>query len=62
MCIRDRPKVRGFKPYCEGDPEICKLLKVAKKEGLPIRAFSLHFEPKSKAVFLENPNLEVLIS
>jgi sugar fermentation stimulation protein A len=62
LFIAALPKVKGFKPYCEGDPEICKLLKVAKKEGLPIRAFSLHFEPKSKAVFLENPNLEVLIS
>lgn len=55
------PKVRGFKPYCNGDPEICELLNVAKRLNLPIRAISMHFNPVKGAIVLENPDLPVVI-
>ncbi len=55
------PKVRGFKPYCEGDEEICKLLKEAKNRGVLLKAISLHFDPSKGAVVLENPDLDVYI-
>jgi len=55
------PSVEGFKPYCKGDEEICKLLKEAKERGLPVRAISLHFNPQKRAVVLENPDLRVEI-
>ncbi|RTZ61146.1 MAG: DNA/RNA nuclease SfsA [Gammaproteobacteria bacterium] len=55
------PSVGGFKPYCKGDEEICKLLKTAKERGLPIRAISLHFNPQKGAIVLENPDLRVEI-
>jgi len=55
------PSVEGFKPYCKGDKEICKLLRVAEEKGLPIRAISLHFDPQRGAIVLENPDLRVEI-
>ena len=54
------PKVRGFKPYCEGDAEICQLLKEAKEKGIKIKALSIAFEP-GKGIYLERENLPVLI-
>ena len=53
------PKVKGFKPYCEGDPEICKLLSTAKEKGLTLRAISIFFDENTKKVVLENPDLRV---
>ena len=55
------PKVAGFKPNCEGDREICRLLKEAKRRGLPIRAMGISFSPKRGAVILERDNLPVEI-
>jgi DNA-binding sugar fermentation-stimulating protein len=55
------PGVGGFKPNCEGDPEICKLLGLAKRKGITLRAISLHFDPVGKAVVLENPDLPVYL-
>ena len=54
------PNVKGFKPYCEGDKEICKLLKEAKKKGITLRAISLHFRPQA-GIYLENSTLPVLV-
>jgi len=55
------PKVKGFKPYCEGDREICFLLKEAKKRGVELKALSLHFDPQKGGIVLENPDLVVKI-
>ncbi len=55
------PKVRGFKPYCEGDPAICDLLKEAKRKGLLLKAMSLSFDPSEGGVFLENSDLQVFV-
>ncbi|NPB05152.1 MAG: DNA/RNA nuclease SfsA [Aquificae bacterium] len=52
------PRVKGFRPFCAGDPEICSLLKEAKRRGLLLRAISLHFVPE-RGVVLENPDLPV---
>jgi len=62
LFIAALPKVKGFKPYCEGDREICELLRLAKEKGLPIKAISLHFDAERKSVILENPDLGVFIS
>jgi sugar fermentation stimulation protein A len=55
------PKVRGFKPYCEGDGEICKLLRLAKERGITLRAISMFFDESVKGVVLENSDLEVKV-
>ncbi len=55
------PKVGGFKPSCEGDPAICDLLKEAKRKGLLLKAMSLRFDPSEGGIFLENPDLQVLV-
>jgi len=55
------PKVKGFKPYCEGDAEICLLLKEAKERGILLKAISMHFDPSVESIVLENPDLEVVI-
>ncbi len=55
------PNVRGFIPYDEGDPQISILLRKAKKFGVEIRAFSLHYDPKAKGVVLDEPDLPVIL-
>ena len=55
------PRVKGFKPYCEGDKEICLLLKEAKKKGLLMKALGMHFEPSVGAILLNNPDLVVKV-
>lgn len=52
------PNVRKFKPYEKGDPEIVKLLRLAKRKGVEIRAIGISLLP-SGDVILENENLEV---
>jgi sugar fermentation stimulation protein A len=55
------PSVVGFKPYRQGDPEIYKLLKLAKEKGVTLKAISMHFDPRRGAIVLENPELRVEI-
>jgi len=52
------PRIKAFKPYCEGDPIICKLLKEA-KERISIKAISIFYNPESRSLFLENDDLEI---
>jgi len=52
------PNVKKFKPYEKGDPEIAKLLRLAKKKGVEIRAIGISLLPSGEVV-LENENLEV---
>jgi len=55
------PSVAGFKPYRQGDPQIYRLLKVAKERGVTVKALSMHFDPQRGALVLENPELRVEI-
>lgn len=52
------PNVKKFKPYEKGDPEIAKLLRLAKKKGVEIRAIGISLLSSGEVV-LENENLEV---
>ena len=54
------PDVKKFKPYVKGDPEIARLLKVAKDRGVEIKAMSISLLPTGD-VILENSNLVVEI-
>ncbi len=55
------PKVKFFKPYYEGDPEIYSLLSKARKAGVTIRSISIHYEGRGSTVFLDNPDLKVIL-
>ncbi len=52
------PGVEKFRPYEKGDPEIARLLREAKEEGVEIRALSLSLLPDGSIV-LERPSLGV---
>lgn len=53
--------VKAFRPYMKGDPLIPKLLREAVAAGVEVRAISMHYEPRSSAVLLDNPDLPVLL-
>jgi len=53
--------VKGFKPYCEGDPLLCEELKRAAKRGVSLRAIALSFDEQLKAITIENDNLPIHI-
>ena len=55
------PGVRGFKPHCGGDPQICSLLREAKNRGVLLKAISMHFVPSKGAIVLENSDLPVVL-
>lgn len=55
------PGVCAFKPHEEGDPEIPKLLREAASTGVTVKSFSLHYEPSTSTVVLDNPEIPVIL-
>ncbi|MEM2372419.1 MAG: DNA/RNA nuclease SfsA [Thermofilaceae archaeon] len=55
------PDVKAFKPYEKGDPEIPLLLAKAAEAGVTVKAVSMHYEPSTSCIFLDNPDLPVYI-
>jgi len=55
------PRVRAFKPYVQGDPELAVLLRKAAERGVEVRAFSVHYDPAESAVLLDREELEVVL-
>ncbi len=55
------PGAKGFKPYEKGDPKIARLLSEAASIGVGVRALSLHYDPASSSIVLENPDLPVAL-
>ncbi len=52
------PKVEKFRSYEEGDPELAKLLREAKRAGVRIEGLSISLLPDGR-VILERPSLRV---
>jgi len=55
------PHVRGFKPNECIDPVMAKLLREAAREGVLVRALSLYYSPSDSSIYLDNPDLEVML-
>ncbi len=53
------PHVKAFKPCARGDPVIPVLVRRACEVGVMVKAISLHYDPRSSLVNLDNPDLEV---
>ena len=53
------PRVRAFRPYARGDPQIPRLLRDAAESGVIIKAVSMYYHPAKRAVYLSNPDLKV---
>ncbi|WP_457741797.1 DNA/RNA nuclease SfsA [Thermococcus sp.] len=56
--IAAMPGVEKFRPYEQGDPEIARLLREAKKAGVRIEGLSISLLPNGR-VILERPSLKV---
>jgi len=55
------PGARCFKPYAQGDPRVPEALREAAKAGVEIYSFSLHYDPRTRTVNLEEPCLPVCL-
>ena len=55
------PEVDAFKPYREGDSQLCDLLIKADKSGVNLRAMGMAYSPEDSAISLYNPDLPVNI-
>jgi len=55
------PGVKAFKPYRLGDPKLYERLLKAYEAGVTIKSFSIHYDPKDSTVYLDNPNLDVIL-
>ncbi len=56
------PHVEGFKPYPLGEPVIPKLLRRAQECGVLIKAISMHYDPDTSGIYLDNPDLKVRLT
>jgi len=56
------PDVDGFVPDDKADPALADLLYRAEAAGVNLRAISLHFSPEHSTVFLDNPDLPVVLA
>ncbi|MBS7644410.1 DNA/RNA nuclease SfsA [Candidatus Bathyarchaeota archaeon] len=59
--IAAMPRVEAFKPYRLGDQKLYELLLKAHEAGVTIKSFSMHYNPKDSLVYLDNPNLDVIL-
>ena len=55
------PGVSAFRPYERGDPEVARLLELARRSGVLIKALSMHYRPSTSQVLLDNPDLPVQV-
>lgn len=51
------PGVSAFKPFWDGDEELCRLLVMANKSGVELRAMGLMYDPDDSGVYLYAPDL-----
>ena len=51
--------IKAFKPNKNADEKIYELLKIAKKQGIKIKAVQMYLDLKSKSIVLENDDLRV---
>jgi sugar fermentation stimulation protein A len=56
------PRVKGFRPYDPGDPEIAPLLRRADAAGVAIHAIRLQFNPVAGTIDLTDPSLPVSLN
>jgi len=55
------PRVEGFVPYAEGDPEVPRLLREAVSRGVEVRAVAMHYDVGASAVVLDSADLPVYL-
>jgi len=53
------PNVQAFKPNPQGDPEIPTLLSKAQAAGVLVEAINMHYDPRTSAIYLDDPDLKV---
>lgn len=59
LFIAALPYVDRFKPNGIADPKLVDLLRLAMKSGVRIKAISMHYDPSSSSIYLDNPELNV---
>lgn len=53
------PEVSSFKPYRDGDSELCDLLIMASKAGVEVRSIGMAYHPEDSAIHLYNADVPV---
>ncbi|MGB9826957.1 DNA/RNA nuclease SfsA [Thermosphaera chiliense] len=55
------PRVKGFKPFCRGDPRILEAVMNASMKGVVFKSINTYMVDESGWIVLENPDLPVLL-
>ncbi len=53
------PYARAFRPNCEADPMLCRLLSRAVDAGVAVKAIGIYYSPVDSCIHLYNPDLRV---
>lgn len=53
--------INAFKPNKDADEKIYKLLKIAKKKGIKIKAIQIYLDLKTKNIILKNDDLRIIL-
>jgi sugar fermentation stimulation protein A len=56
------PQINAFKPYRDGDAELCNLLQLADVAGVEIRSMGLAYDPSQSAIILYDPDLHIKLN
>ena len=59
LFIAALPEVNAFKPYRDGDAELCNLLLGARTAGVEIRSMGLVYHPSQSEIILYDPDLSI---
>lgn len=61
LFIAALPRVTAFKPYREGDAELCNLLLAAHRAGVTLKSIAMVYDPLDSEIRLTTPDLPVNI-
>jgi sugar fermentation stimulation protein A len=54
------PGVKGFKPYCKGDPRILEAMRDASAKGVVFKSINIYMVDESGWIVLENPDIPLM--
>jgi hypothetical protein len=54
------PGVKGFKPYCKGDPRILEAMRDASAKGVVFKSINIYMVDESGWIVLENPDIPLI--
>ncbi len=53
------PNIKGFKPSCDIDPDLCSAMKIAYRNNVVFKSINIFFDPKNNNIVLADNDLPI---